>query len=520
MSERAEQPIVVHPPSLHANTAEDGAGPGTDTLLDLTLARTGADVELPRRAETLDSPTGPAPSRSIALDAFRGLLMIAMVFSFAILGKAGLPAWMYHMQFPPPAERFTPLPGLTWRDLIFPGFLFTMAAAIPLASSRLLAAGMAYPEIIWRGLKRAALLFGFALIIGHTNPYWTNDYTKLGNVMAIVGFLACWPVLLSRRSDWSPARFRIFKLVGLVAVAALLFALPWAYDRSFSLFRKDNIIHALAFVGITTLIIWLFTRTNLQARLAVLATIVALKLGASQPGWLHEAWLTKSWLLEPWFIELLILTILGSIAGDLLVSWLAHGRDEDQAGWPRPRLAVLAMVSIAVTPLLLVGLYTRAVGLTTLGVIGVAALGVALVHAPVAPADRVLAMLWRWGGALLILGMLLEPFEGGIKKDPQTLSFLVLMAGVCFVSLAALLIIADRLNVTRRTTRVLAETGRNPLLMYVLFSLFINHIAYLVEVGDYFTVGIGPALARATAFTALTTAVVVWLTRRRVFWKA
>jgi predicted acyltransferase len=72
-------------------------------------------------------------SRSLPLDALRGLAILLMVFSGRIPFGV-LPEWMYHAQVPPPAHVFNgAIPGITWVDLVFPFFLFAMGAAIPLA---------------------------------------------------------------------------------------------------------------------------------------------------------------------------------------------------------------------------------------------------------------------------------------------------------------------------------------------------------------------------------------------------
>ena len=70
-------------------------------------------------------------TRALALDALRGYAILTMVLSATVVYGI-LPAWMYHMQAPPPSHVFNPqLAGLTWVDLVFPFFLFSMGAAFP-----------------------------------------------------------------------------------------------------------------------------------------------------------------------------------------------------------------------------------------------------------------------------------------------------------------------------------------------------------------------------------------------------
>jgi predicted acyltransferase len=73
-------------------------------------------------------------TRNESVDALRGFAVLTMVLSGSIAFGDVLPAWMYHAQVPPPDHTFNPaIPGITWVDLVFPFFLFSMGAAIPLS---------------------------------------------------------------------------------------------------------------------------------------------------------------------------------------------------------------------------------------------------------------------------------------------------------------------------------------------------------------------------------------------------
>ena len=76
--------------------------------------------------------------RAIGLDALRGFAILAMFLSGLLPFYSNtLPNWMYHAQVPPPLHKFNPnLPGLTWVDLVFPFFIFSMGSAIPLALTK------------------------------------------------------------------------------------------------------------------------------------------------------------------------------------------------------------------------------------------------------------------------------------------------------------------------------------------------------------------------------------------------
>ena len=68
----------------------------------------------------------PVPvSRVLAIDAFRGITMLVMIFVNTLAGVRGMPAWLEHM--PPDVD------GMTFVDVVFPAFLFIVGMSIPFA---------------------------------------------------------------------------------------------------------------------------------------------------------------------------------------------------------------------------------------------------------------------------------------------------------------------------------------------------------------------------------------------------
>ena len=97
--------------------------------------------------------------RAFALDALRGYAILTMVLSATIAGGI-LPAWMYHAQTPPPTHVFNPdIPGLTWVDLVFPFFLFSMGAAFPFSIGKRLVAGENRLRLAYDALKRGSVSY-------------------------------------------------------------------------------------------------------------------------------------------------------------------------------------------------------------------------------------------------------------------------------------------------------------------------------------------------------------------------
>ena len=521
----SERPIVIHGPltgDADRLAAHPRGLPGAAPNLVAARDVVGPLVVTPAVAPAVSvAPT----ERVFGLDAFRGFLLLAMNFTFTIPPAGPFAKWMYHTQVPPSATRaYVEVAGLTWQDLLFAMFVFTMAAAIPIAMSGRLAKGKPYPEIILQSLKRGALLFLFALIIGHVNPYWTNDYTKRGNVLSIVGFLVSFALFLQPPRTWRPAVARAVRYVGWAGAATILLVVPLLYGQTFDTAHRDHIMSALAFATVAGTVLWVFTRHSIRARVLLLGVIVLARLLAPHVGLVSSVWLANPapWVYEPWYLDLLLLVIPGTIAGDLIWRWMQAPTDEpERAGWTSGRLKALGLVAASFIPILCVGLYERRYPLaTTIVVMATSALLLALTRDPATARERVLARLFGWSALWLVLGMLAEPMEGGIKKDPQTLGFLLLMAGSAKAALGALLICADRFAAGRRQLRPVALIGQNALLAYVVLMLCIEHLLWLAGVGDAFTSTWPLATARSIALT-LAAGLIVWgATRQRLIWKA
>src|SRR6476661_6240606 len=125
-------------------------------------------------------------SRLLSLDALRGLAILLMILSGSIAYGDILPAWMFHAQVPPPTHTFNPqIPGITWVDLVFPFFLFSMGAAFPLAlSKKLIKDG--YLNTLFQICKRYLLLIFFAIFTHHARA-WVMDSSAglLENTLSI-----------------------------------------------------------------------------------------------------------------------------------------------------------------------------------------------------------------------------------------------------------------------------------------------------------------------------------------------
>lgn len=514
-----QQPIVIHGPQTGD---ADRIGASTREL------PVPSDTFGPRSVTPALEPVAPVSTapveRVFGLDAFRGVLLLAMNFTFTIPPNGPFAKWMYHTQVPPSETRaYVALAGLTWQDMLFAMFVFTMAAAIPIAMNNRLARGNPYPELLWNAVRRGFLLWLFALIIGHVNPYWTQDYTKRGNILAIVGLVVSFLFFVQPPKHWKAETAKAIKLLGVIGVIALLFIVPpLVYGQTFSAEKRDGIMAALAFCTVAGTLVWLFTRARLGVRFAVFGVILAVRMLAPHVVFVGQIWNANPlpWFYQPWYMDLMLVVIPGTVAGDLIWQWMKRRSDATSVAWNGGRLAALAVLGLSFIPILNVGLYERRYPLqTTIAVVLAAALTMLVARGAQTDRDRVLARLMLWGTAWLVLGMFVEPLEGGIKKDPQTLGFLLLMTGTATTMLASFLIIFDTLKAGAKQIRPLALIGQNALFAYVVLMLGIEHVLWLTGIGGRFVATWQEATVRSFVLTFVA-GFIVWIaTKQRLVWK-
>jgi predicted acyltransferase len=518
------EPIVIHP-----EIQGDGRPFGEPELERRVQRRRRTDVDLsviPAGRLAIDGESYSPPElsagetkRAFSLDALRGLFLLSMTFGFTIMSEH-LPAWMYHRQFDP-HDHVIAVFGISWRDLAYASFLFTMAAAIPLTLTRRMDNGEPEIGIIFAALRRTFLLIVFALMVAHSNTFFLG-YTDTGRLLGLLGFGLMWLVFTRRRKDWRESRYKLLNRIGWVATIAFLLLSPLAYGKTFTFSRNDDIIIGLAFAALTGSILWYFTRKHIEWRLVVLAGVVALYVSAHHDGWVQDFWFNSDgFLFDPSMLTLLTVVVPGTIAGDLLLRWMRSGESRSLGlqSWTRGRTSLLSAICLFITPLVVVGLYNRWVEATTLAVLALVAAGFFLVRNPRGTAEELLQKLFLWGALWLVLGLFLEPSEGGIRKVPETLSYFFTVTGTTSLLLVAMTAIVDVLD-KRRFVRLLIDLGHNPLLCYVIFTVFLNSIFELIHPLQPVLQGSpGESILRSIIMTILSVLIVRYFTRRRIFWR-
>jgi hypothetical protein len=314
------------------------------------------------------------------------------------------------------------------------------------------------------------------------------------------------------------------RAVGWGGAAILLSQLRYSDGTGFSIYRSNIILMLLTVSAVFGSFAWLLTRDNVLLRLGILGILLAHRLTGDLSGW--AKWLNelvsipKIWHLT--YVHYLFIVIPGTIAGDMMLAWM---RDRKQAAdfgkWASPRFALLVALMVTFVVVNLVGLKARLSNLTLALDCALVAVGGLLVRDAESRTERFLQALYWWGAYWLLLGMAFEPYEGGIKKDPNTLSYFFVTSGLAIFTVVAFTIVLDVWQV-RVGSQLLIGSGQNPMIAYVGMGNLIHPLFALSGLGDKIDrLFPGPWLGtlRGVLLTLLLAWVVSLFTRARIYWR-
>jgi len=474
------------------------------------------------------SPNAAGP-RALALDALRGLAIVAMLLSGQVpFGSNALPAWMYHAQVPPPAhEWISTLAGITWVDLVFPFFLFSMGAAFPLALTRRMERGEPAWKLVLFVLGRGFLLGFFALFVQGIRPEtMSSQPTTTTWLEGLLGFLILFPILTRLPGAWPMAARLAIRALGWGGAVAFCALVKYPDGSGFSLERSDIIIIVLTNMAVFGSMAWMLTRENLVLRLGLIGIVLAIRLSnmpSPTPGWVHDLWAYSPapWIYKLYYLQYLCIVIPGTIAGDLILKWTRASSSSTGEKSTTPRLAAVGALMLLFVLVLLVSLKARWLVGGTLLTFGMCAVGWWLLSRPRNEAERLYKTLFQWAIYWLVLGLFLEPYEGGIKKDRATVSYYFVTSGLAIFVLIGLSILIDVYQ-KKRWAQLLIDNGQNPMIAYAGINNFITPVLALVggeKILSNFATTPWRGFWKGVIITLLMALTVSFLTRRKVFWR-
>jgi len=464
--------------------------------------------------------------RNESLDALRGFAILTMVLSGSIAFGGVLPAWMYHAQVPPPLHKFNPaIPGITWVDLVFPFFLFSMGAAMPLSLSKSLDRSIG--AVVWIAFRRFLLLAFFALFTQHMKAWVIAPTPGLQHyALSILGFVLLFFMLYDYKKQQRTQLFFVLKIVAFVAAIALLYVLPFHSGKGFQLSKSDIIILVLANMAFFGTIIYRLTHDKPWLRVGLLPFIMAVFLAGRET---NSSW-TKSllefstigtfdfsWLYKFYFLKYLFIIIPGTFAGEWLMKWMK----EKSLPQPNFKTNTVAILSILLMVVNLYGLFTRHLFVNLILTSLICMLIWYLVSFTEMSGKSVFRLFFQAGTYLLLLGLFFETYEGGIKKDSSTYSYYFVTTGLAFFTLL-FFELTGKTKWGEKAVHYLALNGQNPMIAYVTGSLLLTPLLRITTASQWLdAMNTNPWLGflKGVIFTAIVSLVTVFCTKKKWFWK-
>jgi predicted acyltransferase len=465
--------------------------------------------------------------RNESLDTLRGFAILTMILSGAIAYGNVLPAWMFHAQVPPPEHKFNPaIPGITWVDLVFPFFLFSMGAAIPLALKKHLVDGKGFLFISRLAFKRFFLLAFFALFTQHMKAWVIAEAPSASDqLLSVLAFILLFFQFYEHKSEKLSTVFTATRILSFIIAGFLLWKLPFWGGKGFDWYKSDIIILVLANMALLGALIYYLTAGKPLLRIGLLPFIMAVFLAAKEPG---EGWaktlfnlneiggLPFDWLYKFYFLKYLFIIIPGTLAGEMMMK---QNKETETLAVNTRTENLLALIGTALVVVNLYGLFTRMLLLNLAGTAALCILAFYLLRST--GKENLYKQLAAAGTYLLLLGLFFEAFEGGIKKDPSTYSYYFVTSGLAFYTLLVFTIMSKRKYISSFSS-YLSLNGKNPMVAYVAGNLVLLPLMSLTNIKPFWDAmnqNFFMGLLKGILFTALASVITIIFVRKNWFWK-
>jgi hypothetical protein len=357
----------------------------------------------------------------------------------------------------------------------------------------------------------------------------------IGFFLAFSGFPA-----FSNYEKWlNPAGYLL--LIAIVAVRV------YGFDLPFSVHRNDIIILLLANMALFGGVIWLFTRNNWYLRLGIMGLYFAWRLTHQADDSINRMlwdftpmkWIASSFpavyeymaaigidlkrtvFYHPEYLKYLMIVIPGSIAGDLVYKGLQENVSADK----RPFKSVWEVLSVVLLFNLIFNLWglqsRNLMFVWIMNVISLTAIGL-IINLPRVRIHKNFFNLLSWSIFWLLLGLVFEAWQGGIKKDSATISYFFLTSGLAGFMIAFFKI-QEAYFLPRKWAGFVGITGMNPMTGYVAASYFVMPLLFFAGIlpwmDNWHLLNPWLGVLRGVVLTCLMILVVVATVKHKYFWK-
>ncbi|OJV22772.1 MAG: hypothetical protein BGO30_00145 [Bacteroidetes bacterium 41-46] len=448
--------------------------------------------------------------RYLSLDILRGLTIFGMVFS-AIIPHKVLPAWMYHIQNPPPDHHLDfSVSGIGWVDLVFPIFIFCMGVAIPLSGS---SGKMTLRSIFSRFLMLWLFAYLYVFLDFSTAPGLLPQFATLG------GFGALFMLYMSKPP------YRWLRYAGGALALALIVTGALIFGEKISIYRSGIIIFLLSFIYLLGATIWLYTKDNHRVRLAIFLIVLlfaSVTMHYSLQGRLYAVKEIR-WFFNMEYIYFLLILLPATYIGDLLRKRIAlpDGYNPIRSSHSSSLVKILMFLFLLLFMVwLMIALYSEWSLYKFLFSTFTSLLAWLIIRRSF-PEHREMALiaslLTMGGGAMLFA-------EGAVTKVPCTISYCLFTTAISVY----LLMISDFLAYKfpgSLYSRLFAGAGSNPLMSYIAFGAFVMPLFKITGLIHFYNAAYPSGwpwigTLRAAVAVLLTMALVALVSEKKIFWRA
>jgi hypothetical protein len=258
--------------------------------------------------------------------------------------------------------------------------------------------------------------------------------------------------------------------------------------------------------------------------LGILAFLLAFRITHNIDG----SWTKIIWDATPvpeiykfYYLQYLFIVIPGTIVGDIIYKWMkTESLSNIQETKLIPVLLLIASISIIVWNLF--GLYSRMILLNLTGNVLLLFMIYLILYKSKSELFDFYKKLFYWAAFWLLLGLSFESFEGGIKKDPSTLSYYLVTTGLAIFCLIAFSIITDYFR-KQKFIQLIIENGQNPMIAYLSNSHIIMPVLAITGLSSLLNAMlINPWLGflKGLIVTLLAAILTSFFTKKKIFWRS
>jgi hypothetical protein len=249
---------------------------------------------------------------------------------------------------------------------------------------------------------------------------------------------------------------------------------------------------------------------------------MAIFLAGANEGWVKLVYdfTPIPWAYSFYYLKYLFIVIPGSLAGEYLYEWI-NSDTEKVSENKKTNGYLIGLSSLALIVTNVIFLFTRQLELNVLVTI-ILLVGSYFI---LKPDQSSFGIFWKKlftiAAYCLLLGLVLEAYEGGIRKDGSTYSYYFVTSGLAFFGILFLSVICDYFKWIK-STKFLVLSGQNSMIAYVATALVVMPVLTIVSVTNYFDVfnqGLFMGFLKGLMLTTLAILITMYFSKIKWFWR-